>query len=295
MDLFDFIETKPKSETDILDHFQILKQTFKNKRNIWGIRKSDLPNEVIPYLLDFEERKWIKFYSGDRSGVSLKHDLRDWHTPDEAIESIVEEAEEAYLNGNYQKALGCRWHPHFEFATRDLQFQFWELNKKAFDSFAQRLVQEQKALDYFMNNEEVRGSKISRFSEKLEKAVIKVASEEISLIKDYNEMKSYFEKHAFFCGLPTHSYRPEIKVIIPTRLVLAALCEATELKDISLILTYTGGTWTNLNGNYTIVYPPGWDFFRVFEETSTPEAMSVIASEIERLNRLNNHKSQLAI
>jgi hypothetical protein len=290
MDLLDLIEmTEPKSEEDIQTHFEILKQSFKKQGNIWGMRKGNLPNEVIPYLLDFEERKWIQFFSNDRSGVSIRQDLRNWHTPDEAVESIIEEIEEAYLKGNYQKALGCRWNPHFHFPSKELENRFYDLKNKAFDSYARKLVQEQKALDYFMNNAEVRGSIMNRFSEKIEKNVIKVASEEISLIKDYDEMKQFFKTHAFFCGLPTYSYRPEIKVVMATRLELAALCEATELKEISLILSYTGGTWTSLNGDYTIVYPAGWDFLRIFEETSTPEAMAVILEESERLKRLNSH------
>jgi hypothetical protein len=290
MDLLDLIEMiEPKSEEEIQAHFEILKQSFKKQGNIWGMRKCNLPNEVIPYLLDFEEKKWMQFYSNDRSGVSIRQDLRSWHTPDEAVESILEEIEEAYLKGNYQKALGCRWHPHFHFPSIEFENRFYVLRDKAFDSYARKLVQEQKALDYFMNNEEGRGSIMNRFSEKNEKSVIKAASEEISLITDYDEMKQYFKTHAFFCGLPTYSYRPDIKVVTAGRLVLAALCEATELKEISLILSYTGGSWTSLNGDYTIVYPAGWDFLRIFEETSTPEAMEVIFRESERLKRLNSH------
>lgn len=289
MDLLDFIEmAAPKTEQEIASHFEILKQMFKKRGNNYGMSVTGIPSEIKPYLLDFEEQKWIQYYS-ERRYITIPTEFRDWHTPDEAVESIIEQAEEAYLNSNYQMALGVRWHPSFEFASTELRNKYWELSRKAFDGFARRLVQEKKALDYFMKNVEARGSQINRFSEKLEKEVIKVASEEISLILDYDEMKKYFDSHAFFCGLPTYNYQPDIKVIFAGRLVLAALCEATELKDIRLILSYTGGSWTKLNDKrYTIVYPPGWDFFRVFEETSTPEAVAVIESEIARLNRLHN-------
>ncbi|MEQ2529059.1 hypothetical protein WMO40_20505 [Bacillaceae bacterium CLA-AA-H227] len=288
MDLFDFIEmTTPKTETEIQSHFEILKQEFKKCGNNWGMRKETLPNSVISYLLDFEERKWISFHPQNRSIITIPNELRSWHTPEEAVDSIIEEIEEAYEKGNYQKAVGCRWHPHFEFPTKKLRDQYYQLSSQAFDSAARKLVHEQKALTYFIKNVEARGTRMNFFSEPLEKEVIKVASEEISLILDYDEMKHYFKTHAFFCGLPNHSYRPEIKVPLMGRLELAALCEATELKDISLILSYVGGSWTNLNSKYKIVYPPGWDFFRVFEETSTPEAMAVIEHELARLSGLN--------
>lgn len=289
MDLLDFIEmAEPKSESDIQQHFEILKQDFKKKGNIYGTHVKYLPSELKPFLIEWEERQWIQYYA-ERSCITIPSELRDWHTPEEAVESIMEEAEDAYSKGNYEKALGCRWHPSVQFPTKEEIFKFWELQNQAFDSLARRLVQEQVALDYFMNNESARGTKIDFFSKKLEKEVIKVASEVISLITDYDEMKNYFNKHAFFCGLPTYNYRPDIKVPTVGRLELAALCEATTFKEIHLILSYVGGSWTNLNDQkYTIVYPPGWDVFRVFEETSTPEAMAVIESEIARIDSIYN-------
>ena len=288
MDLLDFIEmAEPRTEKEIEEHFEILKQFAKKHGNYYGLRKESLPNEVIPYLLDFEERNWIALYS-KRTGISIRDDLRNWHTPDEAAEIVLEEVEEAYLQGNYQKAVGSRFHPMVNFPSRELQSQYWELKGKVFDSFARKLVQEQKALSYFLENESARGTKMNFFSERLEKEVIKVASEEISLIKDYDEMKHYFKTHAFFCDLPKRTYRPEIKVPLINRLDLAALCEATTFKDIFLILSYVGGSWTSLNGEYQIVYPPGWNFMRIFEETSTPEAVAVIESEMKRLKRLHS-------
>ncbi|MCM3454778.1 hypothetical protein M3685_12685 [Heyndrickxia oleronia] len=290
-DLLEMLEyIQPKTEEEINEHFEILKQLAKKRGNYYGMSKDSLPDELIPYLLDFEERQWIKFYGDDRRGITIPDYLRDWHTPEEAVEHVIEEMEEAYLTGDYQKALGSRWHPNFNFPSNELANEYYRLKSQAFDIYAQKLVSEQKALDYFMNNESIRGTRMNRFSEQLEKDVVKVASEEIRLITDFNDMKDYFDTHAFFCGISKHSYRPEIKVVTATRLVLAALCEATESKDIAYILSYTGGSWTGLNSKYKIVYPSNWDFNRVFDEMSTPEAMAVIESEMQRLQRLNTHK-----
>lgn len=290
MNLLDYIEmSNPKTESEILGNFEILKQLVKQQGNYYGISRDCIPNEVIPFLLDFEERQWIKFYGEDRRGITIPDHLREWHTPEEAVDIIIEEIEEAYILGDYQKAVGCRWHPNFNFPSKKLANDFYKLKSQAFDSSIRKLIQEQKALGYFMKNESIRGTKMNRFSDPLGKDVIKVASEEIILIQDYDEMKRYFETHAFFCGLLSHNYKPDIKVVTATRLVLAALCEAKSTKEISLILSYTGGSWTNLNGNYKVVYPTGWDFFRVFNEVSIPEALAVIEAEQARLKRLNEH------
>ncbi|MED3553960.1 hypothetical protein [Cytobacillus praedii] len=68
-----------------------------------------------------------------------------------------------------------------------------------------------------------------------------------------------------------------------------SLSEAKSTKENSLILSYTGGSWTNLNGNYKVTYPTGWHFFRVFNEVSISEALAVIEAEQARLNRLNEY------
>ena len=39
---------------------KLLKQLAKKRGNYYGMSKDSLPNELIPYLLDFEERQWIK-------------------------------------------------------------------------------------------------------------------------------------------------------------------------------------------------------------------------------------------
>ncbi|MDX8367696.1 hypothetical protein [Cytobacillus sp. IB215665] len=282
MDLFDF-ETE-KSTESLESSFKRLVQWYKEDGNPVRERISYLPSDLRVRLNEFEEEGWIKF-ENKYTSFSIPNHLKDFYSPDERVDMIIGKMEKLYEDGNIFDLLKFN-SPSCEFATKKDRDEFYLLEKDARKHFAKDVVSNKLALQYFTQNESSRGTKINRFSTSLEKEAVKTLAEEIIPISDIDEIEHYFKTTAFFCGICKTSGQAEVRVISPILFDIACLCEAKTEKQVKLIISYAGGSSTNLyTTKYRIVYPKSWSTQRYFDEL-TPELIDVMFSNHDRLCRL---------
>jgi hypothetical protein len=290
--LFDFEVENNVTESDIEAAFEIFKQDFKKLGNYHSKQKSCLSKGLYPYYLYFEERGWVKL---DGQRVIPNRALLDYHTSEEAIEPYQTSVERFLSQKNkcwYKDFLSIRNHcGPYEFKTNKDKEEYEKLKKQISKEVATTL-----GLEHFLNVPSSRGSKMNRFDSKWEKKhVIPMIASKVIHMTDFDEIKKFFRTHAFFCGRRDWIWKdctltapyPEFKTVMLTEFDIACLTEANDEKTVALILSYTGGGWTNFDSNNRkILYPLGWSYKR-YQESLTFDDVEKIFSDIERLNRLH--------
>jgi len=150
-------------------------------------------------------------------------------------------------------------------------------------------------LNHFLNVPSARGMKMKLFNSKwIKEHVLPTVINIVKDIDDYDEMEYFFRNNTFFFGRRDWNWGyndiapyPEYKQILPSPLDIAALSEATEDKDIKLILEYVGNaSGGSFYSPQDAIYPDGWSFER-YEETLTEEDKQLIKEDEERLKRLH--------
>lgn len=288
--LFDFEFESSTTEEDIVAAFEHFKQVFKKMGNYHSTSMDRLPFEIRSFVHHFEERKWIQF---DGSRLTPRRDLLDYKTAEEVAEEYQNILQEILSRKSYcwySDILSVRNNIEpFEFSSEEERQRFYELKAEITKETVLTL-----GLNHFLNVPSSRGMKMNRFSSKWEKKhVIPFIASLVIPITDYDEMKAFFKNNAFFCGrrdwaweMQTTPY-PEFKTIMLTEFDVAALCEAKDEKTVSLILSYTGGSWCNSGSEkYKILYPDGWSYER-YQSTLTFDDVDLIFADMERLNRLH--------
>lgn len=296
--LFDFDFDQKRSEEEVIGAFELLKQEFKKRGNYHCMNKNELPFPVRSLCYCFEERGWIKL---EESRVYPRRDLLDFHTADEAIEGY-QEAIEKLLNREkkcwYRDFLSVRnFFGPCEFESKEERARFYQLKHEITKEAAMAL-----GLDHFLNVPTSRGTKMNRFSSKWEKKhVLPMIAKRVIPLSSYEDVEQFFQTYAFFCGrrdwvwgstnsnIPAY---PEYKTVMLTEFDIACLAEAKDEKTISLILSYTGGSWINqYSEKYKILYPVGWSYQK-YQESLTCDDLEIIFADMERLDRLHGRSGK---